>query len=174
MDREKSIDAIRRIESVSERFRDGGRVFLEGEELLLSFSDNISRAKRKGGTILCPPGDIASVRHALSFFYRKEAKSILSQRIEILAKRHGFAFKKIRITSAKTRWGSCSSKGTLSFSFRLIMAPIRIIDSVILHELCHTWEMNHSKRFYRLLRTVDPEYRHHDRWLKDNRGIMMV
>ena len=82
-------------------------------------------------------------------------------------------YKNIKITSAKTRWGSCSSKKTLNFTFRLIMAPTETIDYVIIHELAHLKEMNHSKKFRNLVEKFAEKielknYRIHRKWLKEN------
>ena len=74
----------------------------------------------------------------------------------------------VKITSAEKRWGSCSGDDNLSFSFRLIMAPPDIIDYVIVHELMHIKEKNHSPKFWKLVEAVMPEYKIHRRWLKDN------
>jgi predicted metal-dependent hydrolase len=76
-----------------------------------------------------------------------------------LAKLHGFSHAGIRITSATTRWGSCSSKKTLNFSYRLIMSPKESIDYVIIHELCHLRQMNHSARFWREVASIMPNYK---------------
>ena len=79
-----------------------------------------------------------------------------------------FKYTKIRISSAHTRWGSCSSNGTLSFSWRLVMAPPEIVDYVVLHELVHTQIKNHSNKFWLRLSEILPEYKMHVRWLKEN------
>jgi predicted metal-dependent hydrolase len=74
----------------------------------------------------------------------------------------------VRITSAKTRWWSCTSQRNLNFSFRLILTPPEIIDYVICHELAHLREMNHSRQFWLEVSKMDMEYKRHDAWLKKN------
>lgn len=80
-------------------------------------------------------------------FYKYEAKDYIWNRLKYISKMNGLEYRDFRITSAKTRWGSCSSKRNLSFSFRLIFTPYEVIDYVIIHELAHLKQMNHSKKF---------------------------
>ncbi|MFV0391721.1 MAG: M48 family metallopeptidase [Paludibacteraceae bacterium] len=86
--------------------------------------------------------------NSIDFFLRQEAKIMLPMRTKDLAKKHGFSYSAVKIQSSKTRWGSCSMKRTINLSFYLLLLPSHLIDYVILHELCHTKEMNHSPRFW--------------------------
>jgi predicted metal-dependent hydrolase len=92
-------------------------------------------------------------------WYRKQALQIITERVKYFADQYQFHFARIRITSARTRWGSCSSKGTLSFSWRLILTPMETIDYVVIHELAHTVHQNHSKRFWALVEKIMPDYK---------------
>lgn len=85
-----------------------------------------------------------------------------------LEQEHQFNFSAIKITNSKTKWGSCSSKSVLFFNWRLIMAPKRILKYVVIHELCHLIEMNHSKRFWQLVAAFCPDYSDSRLWLKEN------
>jgi predicted metal-dependent hydrolase len=85
---------------------------------------------------------------------RYEAKRILPDRLDKLARKHGFSYGKVRISSATTRWGSCNSRGNINLSFALMHLPDNLIDYVLLHELCHTVEMNHGERFWALMNRV--------------------
>ncbi|MGB4704870.1 MAG: SprT family zinc-dependent metalloprotease [Candidatus Saccharicenans sp.] len=100
--------------------------------------------------------------------YRKLARKYLSARLKRLASFNGFRYKKFRLSSARTRWGSCSAQGTISLTWRLIMAPPEIIDYVIIHELAHTKEKNHSRAFWNLVGRHIPDYKEKRRWLKKN------
>jgi predicted metal-dependent hydrolase len=170
----KTHEVKKREAKTSQQFTDGGKVLLFGREFKLTVSSKCKRALLRDDHILCPEGGEVIIRKNLVQLMRREAKKYITDKVDILAKRFGFRYEKVRISSAKTRWGSCSSRGTLSFSYRLITAPEKVIDSVILHELCHTREMNHSKRFYVQLAKVDPEYKLSNTWLKEHQGIMMV
>ncbi|HKJ38475.1 MAG TPA: SprT family zinc-dependent metalloprotease [Anaerolineales bacterium] len=99
-------------------------------------------------------------------WYRQQARLIISERIKFFAEKYEFHYDRIRITSARTRWGSCSSKGTLNFSWRLIMTPLDIVDYVVIHELAHTVHHNHSKRFWGLVEKILPDYKDQRKRLK--------
>ncbi len=107
------------------------------------------------------------IEKGTSSFYKKQAHDYIKTRCEELAREYGFVFKNIRITSAMARWGSCSSKKNLNFSYRLVMAPKLVIDYVIVHELCHLREMNHSKKFWKQVEQIMPEYKEHEKHLKE-------
>ncbi|MCH8519048.1 M48 family metallopeptidase [Candidatus Gracilibacteria bacterium] len=99
---------------------------------------------------------------------KQKAKAYIPQRVEYFAKKYGFKYEKIRITCARTRWGSCSSRKTLSFSYRLMQYRDECIDYVIIHELCHLRQMNHSQKFWSEVRAIMPEYK---KWEKELKGV---
>jgi len=99
---------------------------------------------------------------------KKEAKEYIKTRVAKIAEENGFKYNNIRITSAKTRWGSCSSRKNLNFSFYLIWAPKQTIDYVIVHELAHLREMNHSKNFWNIVENIMPDYKEHKKWLREH------
>jgi hypothetical protein len=107
-------------------------------------------------------------------WYRARAKELLPERVREIAGRHGFQYQKVRIGSARTRWGSCSSKGTLSFSWRLILAPMEVVDYVVVHELCHTLVHNHSAKFWKEVERIMPEYKQYRSWLRKNGQNVML
>lgn len=99
-------------------------------------------------------------------WYRKQARREVELRVATFAEEHQLHYEKIRISSARTRWGSCSTSGTLSFSWRLILLHPDVIDYVIIHELAHTVHHNHSKRFWKLVENLLPEYKERRNFLK--------
>ena len=107
-------------------------------------------------------------------WYKKKAAEYIHQRIDFYSRILKLHPEKIRITSAESRWGSCSEDDHLAFSFRLIMAPPAIIDYVIVHELAHIREKNHSSNFWQVVASVIPEYKQHRRWLRDNHQIFNI
>ena len=94
------------------------------------------------------------IKKNIEYFLRREAKRLLPQRLMQLAKENNFSFTGVKIQSSKTRWGSCSRKKVINLSFNLLLLPPHLIDYVLLHELCHTVEMNHGERFWALLDKV--------------------
>lgn len=113
---------------------------------------------------------------ALAFesWYREQARQYFRERIHYYSGLYGFHYKKIGITSAQTRWGSCSADGSLNFSWRLIMAPGEVVDYVVIHELVHTRFHNHSREFWSQVQQIMPEYREHRKWLKENGQRLML
>ena len=109
---------------------------------------------------------------ALEKRYRAAAKSYIPQRAAYYAEnyrhliRHGYS--SIAIRDQKTRWGSCSSRGTLSFNWRLMLAPPGILDYVVVLELCHLEHMNHSKDFWNCVESILPDYKERRKWLKEH------
>lgn len=106
-------------------------------------------------------------------FYKKEAKKYISKKISEICELLNLSFNKLKITSASSRWGSCNSKKNISFSFRLILAPKKSIDYVIVHELAHLSEMNHSKAFWYLVQDYSDQigiwsYKENKKWLRQN------
>ena len=97
-----------------------------------------------------------------------KAKEIIPTKVEFYADKIGVTYNKITIRCQRTRWGSCSSKGNLNFNCLLVLLPDEIIDSVVVHELCHIKHMNHSKAFYDEIERVFPKYNECNKWLKDN------
>ena len=116
-----------------------------------------------------------SLAHAETIFkrwYIAQAKRVITERGKVYAARNHFEYRRIKITQAQTRWGSCSSSGNLNFSWRLVMAPLQVIDYVVVHELVHLHEKNHSQRFWDRVKTILPGYALQVQWLKKN-GYML-
>lgn len=103
----------------------------------------------------------------------EEAKLIIPKRAEHYAPLIGVTYNRITIRSQRTRWGSCSSKGNLNFNCLLVLFPPEVIDSIVVHELCHRKHMNHSPQFYAEIEKVFPEYKKWHKWLNDNGGLYM-
>lgn len=102
------------------------------------------------------------------------ALEVIPKRVAHYAPLVGVTYGRITIRRQKSRWGSCSSKGNLNFNCLLMLTPPEVIDSVVVHELCHRKEMNHSAKFYTEVLRVFPTYREQDKWLKENGDILMA
>ena len=105
--------------------------------------------------------------------HAEKAKQIIPERVRYYAPKIGVTYNRITIRCQRTRWGSCSSKGNLNFNCLLALFPLEVIDSVVVHELCHRKHMNHSPQFYAEIEKVFPEYKKWHKWLSDNGGAYM-
>ena len=96
------------------------------------------------------------------------AKEHIPERVAYFAPAVGVKYGKITIRKQRSRWGSCSSAGNLSFNALLMLAPPEVLDGVVVHELCHIKQMNHSAAFYREVSRILPDYKERNKWLKEN------
>ena len=104
----------------------------------------------------------------------EEALRVIPERVAYYAPLVGVTYGRITIRNQRTKWGSCSSKGNLNFNCLLMLAPSEVLDSVVVHELCHRKEMNHSPKFYEHVLRVFPDYHKWNKWLKDNGRVLMA
>ena len=102
-----------------------------------------------------------------------DAMRVIPERVKFYAEKIGVTYGRITIRNQRSKWGSCTAKGNLNFNCLLMLAPGEVLDSVIVHELCHRKYMNHSDKFYTEVLRVFPEYRKWDKWLKDNGNILI-
>ncbi len=111
---------------------------------------------------------------AFAAWYKAQARGLVEERVRHFAARYGFSYRQVRITSARTRWGSCSSKGRLCFTWRLVMAPPECIDYVVVHELAHLRVANHSLAFWHVVSAILPDYKARRKWLHDNGRLLTL
>ena len=109
---------------------------------------------------------------ALEKRYRALARECITNRVSYYAGILKVSFSAIRIAEQKTRWGSCSSKGTLSFHWRLILAPPAVMDYVVIHEVCHLLHMDHSPAFWKEVESLMPDYKIYRKWLKEHGYVL--
>lgn len=150
-------------------FKEGTELFYLGDLMTLKIDESISRDIK----IVFPHIHLASdltqnAKSNLEIWYRHHAMQLFSKHAEEIAKLHGLSYKNIKLSSAKKRWGSCSSSGNINLSWRLMMAPERIVHYVIAHELAHTVHMDHSRDFWALVEHIHPHSKHDDKWLDEN------
>ena len=113
-------------------------------------------------------------RELLVNWYKQEARKKITYRVVWHARRFGLTVGSVRITDAQKRWGSCGRSNGLNFSWRLIMAPLRVVDYVVIHELAHTVERSHSRAFWRKVAMMCPTLRSGMEWLKKNEHLLQI
>lgn len=105
-------------------------------------------------------------------YYKNKAKVLIRERLQYFNEFYGFSYNRVSFRNQKTRWGSCSSEKNLNFNWRLILAPLEILDYVVVHELSHLKEMNHSSDFWTLVEKQIPDYKKRKEWLKENHYLL--
>ncbi|HPC61424.1 MAG TPA: SprT family zinc-dependent metalloprotease [Verrucomicrobiota bacterium] len=147
----------------------GSAVRFRGELTRIQPADDGTPNTVRLGSELIPVRDLtADLRLEIQGHLRRLASLELPRRTLELAAAHGFAVRRVTVRNQRSRWGSCSRRGTLSLNWRLVQAPPAVRDYIILHELAHTREMNHSVRFWRLVGTLCPHYQEAERWIKQH------
>jgi predicted metal-dependent hydrolase len=143
-----------------------GTIWLAGEPLPVSHhrAGRAVAALRDGQLVV--GGAAAAAGAAIERWYRRECRRRLQVVAELEAARIGVGYQSIGVRDQRTRWGSCSRGGRLSFSWRLVLAPPEILAYVVVHELCHLREFNHSPSFWRLVESVRPDWRQQAAWLR--------
>lgn len=107
-----------------------------------------------------------TLRDSLEAWYRRQGRRVFAERVAYWNTQFGFSYGRIAIRDQKSRWGSCSRQGNLNFNWRLLLAPLAVLDYIVIHELAHLKEGNHSPRFWELVAEKCPDYRAHREWLR--------
>jgi predicted metal-dependent hydrolase len=159
-------------EAPSVELVDGGSVPYLGEELALNVRVEPGRVRphvaRRGDRLVVAVGHggQAAVRDALERWYRRRAREEVGRRLDDATACAGTDYTSLSIRGQRTRWASCSNRGAMSFNWRLLLAPVEILDYVVEHEVAHLEVLGHSRRFWALVARRCPDYRRHERWLR--------
>jgi hypothetical protein len=148
-----------------------GHVPYLGAHLRLAPEAGRVRAHRRGDALLVPADE---PRDAIERWYRRTARTEVAPRLDEAVAALGRAYTKLTIRGQRTRWGSCSTTGAMSFNWRLLLGPDEVLDYVVWHEACHLVVMDHSRRFWSLLEHHRPGYREPQRWLRANGSALVL
>lgn len=149
----------------------GGVVPYLGRDLVLRPQEGRSRVHRRDDELLVPAGD---PRAALERWFRRAARQEIAPRLDRAVAELGTGYSKLTIRNQRTRWGSCSTLGAMSFNWRLLMAPEPVLDYVVWHEACHLRAMDHSPRFWALVAQHCPGYEEPRWWLRRHGGTLVL
>jgi len=182
--KEKQIWIVNKISEKEKQIKEAEKTFLSGERFLYlgewypleihEFDHKEPPLRLSFGKFILNKDHIEGARDLFIKWYKREAKEKIVGRIDYYSHRLHLFPRGIRITNARSRWGSCSRDNRLSFSWRIIMASLTVIDYILIHELVHIREKNHSKRFWTTLESILPDYRKHRLWLKENGHLLQV
>jgi hypothetical protein len=149
-------------------FTPGEKFWYLGEQYPLALTDRQRPPLNLDGAFWLSRAAWDRAKEVFIEWYREETRAITQRMIKGYTKQYDFRVRQVRITSARTRWGSCSSRHNLNFTYRLCMAPLPIIEYVVVHELVHLKIHNHSKAFWTAVAEINPEYQAYRAWLKRN------
>ncbi len=157
------------------QFKEGALFNYLGESYIVKVMKNLNKKKdyveRENGYLVvyikCEDSE-DNIKKLLLLWFREEANTFLKERLHFFSNKIGLFPNDVKIKDQKARFGSCSSKKNINLNWKLIMAPVEIIDYVIVHELCHLMEMNHSNKFWSLVETYMEDYQVRRKWLKEN------
>jgi predicted metal-dependent hydrolase len=163
-----------RPQAVDHTYEEGEIFFFLGRSYPLHIADDgriaIERTDRLCVSRMLQP----DIRRQLKRWYVQEAAKEISARCMWFSMTTGYTPASVRITDARQRWGSCTSTGGLNFSWRLIQAPLEIVDYVIVHELVHLKQPDHSKKFWNKVREIMPDYEQRRKWLRENERLLKI
>ncbi len=142
-----------------------------GTTLTLRREPDRVRVHRRGDVLHVPAVD---ARPALERFYRRAARDEIAPRLDAAARALGTTYSRLTIRGQRTRWGSCSATGAMSFNWRLLLAPEPVLDYVVWHEACHLRVMDHSPRFWSLVGRHCPDFEEPRRWLRRHGATLVV
>ncbi len=156
---------IKKIQETKLKLADGQNITLFGREYLIT----AGKTAIKNGSLYLPEQNREG---ALTALLKRLARKDMALRTAALAQKYCFQYTAVKISSARKRWGSCNTEGSISYSFRIAFLPDELIDYVVIHELCHTQFFNHSKQFWQKVQSVLPDYQKRRKLLKEYGYLM--
>ena len=179
--RQKSSWILKKLDEMKQRPLSPGHEYAEGEvffflgrEYPLQFVTDRSITIERSDKLYVSHTLLPDIRNHLKRWYIKEAHKEIPSRCMWFSMKTGHVPASVRITDAQQRWGSCTHKGGLNFSWRLIQAPSEIVDYVVVHELVHISQPDHSKKFWNKVREIMPDYERRRKWLRENERLLKI
>lgn len=170
---EKSLEKIEKIKPIQKIYKNGEEYYFLGKPYKLQITDQIE-ISIKDSTLFFPKVFLFRAQKEITNWYIRQARGVISGRVEEHAKRMHLSYKSLLFSDTKSKWGTCFPDNSLQFNWRLIMAPIMVIDYVVIHELVHTIEKNHQDSFWRKVKLYTPAYKQHRKWLERNTYLLSV
>jgi predicted metal-dependent hydrolase len=160
--------------SEDKKFASGTTILYLGKSYTLSTTKERIDGIKFDGKFLVTRTSLSAVSELLAEWYIKRAKEKIIPKVEFYARNLGVEYNRVLISNLKYRWGSCTPKNNLNFNWRLIKAPMSVIVYIIVHELAHIIEPNHTEKFWNIIRTQLPNYQKAKEWLKLNGELLDI
>jgi predicted metal-dependent hydrolase len=170
----KICEMKKRPQAIIHTFSEGEIFWFLGRPYPLHLIDDGGGAIRRTDRLEVPRTVRPDVPRAIRHWYTEEAAKEIRSRCMWFSMMTGYSPTGIRITDARQRWGSCNHRGGLNFSWRLIQAPLSIVDYVIVHELVHLRQPDHSRKFWAKVEALMPDYRQRREWLRENERLLRI
>jgi predicted metal-dependent hydrolase len=159
---------------VNRQYLPGETFLFLGQTYTLEIVECQAEALLLDGKFLLARSAQAKAAEVFESWYRRQAFDILSQRTALYAGQTGLRYQQVRVKNLRTRWGSCSNRGNLNFNLRLVMAPLEIVDYIVVHELVHMIHKNHSRLYWDAVAAILPDYKIRRNWLKLNGHTLVI
>jgi len=158
---------------VKKRFHEGELFLFKGKTYPLAYTEKPLRSVILADALMLHVRMRDDPSKYITAWYKKEARILFTDRTAHWSKKTGLKYGGLKLSGAQKRWGSCNSRGEINLNWRLVMAPVEVIDYVVVHELVHTEVYNHTKEFWNQVSLIMPDYKKQRQWLKDHRSEMM-
>lgn len=168
----KNLKKIEKRKKPKKSYEEGEKFLYLGDKYKLKFGDfkEISITT----TLNFPKFSVFRIKKELTSWYIKKAKQVISKQVEYMSKKMGVKYKNLRFSDTSSKWGTCFPDDSLQFNWRLIMTPLPVLNYVVIHELAHTVEKNHQRKFWAKVDLYTPAYKQHRKWLENNRHLLEV
>ena len=163
---EEKLAKVSKRKKTTKQFAEGERFLYLGNEYALMIGQYL-RIEAIDGKLLLPLAMAQRGKEHLEKWYEKQAKIVIKEQVDFYSKKYGYEYNGLSFSDTRSKWGSCTHDNRLQFSWRLVMAPLLVVRYVVLHELVHTVEKNHSAKFWSRVRMVNPSYKQQIKWLKE-------
>jgi predicted metal-dependent hydrolase len=163
-----------RPQAIAHAYEEGEIFWFLGRPYPLHMVDDAGTGIQRTDRLCIPRTLLPDIRTGIQRWYREEAHKEIHSRCMWFSMMTGYSPTSVRITDASQRWGSCNHRGGLNFSWRLIQAPLGIVDYVIVHELVHLRQPDHSPKFWVKVEALMPDYRHRREWLRENERLLRI
>ena len=158
---------------IKKRFNEGEHFLFLGRTYPLTYTDKPLRSVKLDNSLTLHMRMQKEPAKYIEAWYKKEARTVMAERTAFWTNKTGLTCRAVKLSSAQKRWGSCNSRSEINLNWRLVMAPVDVIDYVVVHELVHTEVYNHTQEFWGQVSRILPDYKKQRQWLKDHRSEMM-